>query len=317
MAVTAPARPGPDRRPAPAPPRRRRLSSSAARTGWIYLSPTLAVVGLVTLFPIAFSIAMSFSKVELGYTGFALTGFTTDNYAALFSSGRWAYAALFTIFYTVVTVVIELILGTLVALVLERLTSWRGWMMALLLIPWAMITVISAQLWSYLYNSAYGAVSWVFGLFGGDPVILGEPASAITAMMVADIWKTTPFVAIIVLAGLVAIPGDVYEAAELDGANAWQAFWQVTLPQLSATLAIAVLFRVLQAFGVFDLPFVLTGGGPGTSTESLALLGWKVMFQSLNLGTGAAVAVTTGALVLIACLLSLRAFRSQVNEEKP
>ena len=316
MSVTAPARPHTPQPPAPRRSRRG-LSTSAARTGWFYLTPTLVVVGLITLFPIAFSVVMSFSKVELGYSGFALTGFSADNYIALFSSPRWAHAALFTIFYTVVTVVIELVLGTLVALVLERLANWRGWMMALLLIPWAMITVISAQLWSYMYNASYGAISWFLGLFGADPVILGEPASAITAMMVADIWKTTPFVAIIVLAGLVVIPNDLYEAAELDGANAWQTFWRVTLPQLTGTLAIAVLFRVLQAFGVFDLPFVLTGGGPGTSTESLALLGWKVMFQSLNLGAGAAIAVTTGALVLLACLLSLKAFRSQVSEEKP
>lgn len=295
-------------------PRTGRAHRDATRTAWAYLTPTLVVVGAVTVFPVLFSLAMSFSHVNLSYSGFELEGPTLDNYAALFSSGRWYGALAFTLFYTVVTVAVELALGTLVALVLERLTVGRGWLMALLLVPWAMITVVSAQLWAFMLNSSYGVVSWFFDLIGLEVVILGEPAPAIAAVMVADIWKTTPFVAIIVLAGLVAIPREQYEAASIDGANAWHSFWRITLPQLTSTLAIAVLFRTLQSFGVFDLPFVMTGGGPGTATEPLALLGWRVMFQSLNLGAGAAIAVTTGGIVLIMCLLALKVFRAQVGE---
>ncbi|MDT0344436.1 carbohydrate ABC transporter permease [Streptomyces litchfieldiae] len=297
-------------RPGGRPPRR-------SRVAWWYTAPTLLVVALVTIFPIGFSVVMSFSRVELSSSGFSFTDWSTDNYAAVLQSPVWREALVFTVLYTLVSVAVELVLGVLVALVLERLTAARGWLMALLLIPWAMITVISAQLWSYIFNSAYGAASWLLGLFTDEPpVILGTPASAFSAILVADVWKTTPFVAIIVLAGLVTIDRSVYEAAEMDGSGPWSTFWRITLPLLRTTLAIAVLFRVLQAFGIFDLPFVLTSGGPGTSTQPLALLGWRVMFQNLNMGAGAAVAASTALIVFLACLLCLRAFRAQVGEEE-
>ena len=134
--------------------------------------------------------------------------------------------------------------------------------------------------------------------------------------MVADIWKTTPFVAIIVLAGLVMIPAHLYEAAAMDGSSGWTTFWRITLPLLRPTIAIAILFRVLQALGLFDLPFILTGGGPGTSTTSLAVLGYQAMFNDLSFGPGAAVATTTALLVTVGCLLFLPAFKSQANAQK-
>ncbi|MFC7327164.1 carbohydrate ABC transporter permease [Marinactinospora rubrisoli] len=290
-----------------------------ARVGWIYTAPSLVVIAAVTIFPILFSVVLSFARVRITYDGFAVEALTVRNYLALLNSGDWYYAIAFTVGYTVVTVAVELVLGTLAALILERLAGARGWLMALLLIPWSMITVVSAQLWAYMYNSSYGVITWtlesVLGLESA-PLILGRPLPAITAMMVADIWKTTPFVAIIVLAGLVMLPRDVFEAAEVDGASAWTMFWRVTLPQLRATIAVALLFRVLQAFGVFDLPFVLTGGGPGVATQSLAVMGYKVLFQDLNIGPGAAIATSTGLLVGGACLLCLKAFRSQIGKEE-
>ena len=174
-------------------------------------------------------------------------------------SSTWHYALGFTLIYTFVTVLVELVLGTMIALVLERLTAGRGWMMALLLIPWSMITVINAELWQYIYQGTYGVATYLFGLNN----VLGTSTPAIIALMIADIWKTTPFVAIIVLAGLVMLPGDIYEAAEVDGSSGWSTFWRITVPLLRPTLALAVLFRVLQAFGLFDLPYVMTNGGPG------------------------------------------------------
>jgi multiple sugar transport system permease protein len=188
--------------------------------------------------------------------------------------------------------------------------------MALLLIPWSLITVISAKLWAYIYDPTFGiADSILHGLGLGDPTILGTNAGAIIGMIIAEVWKTTPFVAIIVLAGLVMLPGDVYEAAEMDGASGWYTFWRITLPLLRPTIALAVMFRVLQAFGLFDLPYVMTGGGPGTSTQSLAILAYNALFKNLAFGPGAAVATTTALLVLLGCLASLRVFRVQVGQE--
>jgi multiple sugar transport system permease protein len=287
-----------------------------ARLGWAFSAPALIVVAAVTIFPIVYSVVMSFSNVSVTGNGTSLHGFTTNNYSIVLKNSTWHYALGFTIIYTFITVAVELVLGTLIALVLQRLTAGRGWMMALLLLPWSMITVINAELWLYIYNGVYGVADYILNAVGlGHPNILGTNTPAIIALMVADIWKTTPFVAIIVLAGLVMLPGDIYEAAEVDGSSGWSTFWRITVPLLRPTLALAVLFRVLQAFGLFDLPFVMTNGGPGTATTSLAILGWKAIFQNLDFGTGAAVATTTALLVLLGCLISLRAFKVQVGKE--
>ncbi len=287
-----------------------------ARLGWAFSAPALIFVAAVTIFPIVYSVIMSLSNVTVTGSGISLNGFTTSNYSLVLKNSTWHYALVFTIVYTFITVAVELVLGTMFALVLQRLTAGRGAMMALLLLPWSMITVINAELWLYIYNGVYGVADAILGDIGlGQPNILGTNLPAIAGLMIADIWKTTPFVAIIVLAGLVMLPGDIYEAAEVDGSSGWSTFWRITVPLLRPTLALAVLFRVLQAFGLFDLPFVMTNGGPGTATTSLAILGYKAMFQNLDFGTGAAVATTTAALVLIGCLLSLRAFKVQVGRE--
>src|SRR5271166_362563 len=267
-----------------------------ARLGWTFTAPSLIIIGAVTIFPIIYSVVLSLSNATVSGNGVALHGFT--------------------IIYTLITVLVELALGTMIALVLERMVAGRGFMMALLLIPWSMITVINAELWGYIYQGTYGVADAILNAVGlGSPNILGTPTPAIIGLMIADIWKTTPFVAIIVLAGLVMLPGDVYEAAEVDGSSGWSTFWRITVPLLRPTLALAVMFRVLQAFGLFDLPYVLTGGGPGTATTSLAILGYDAIFKNLAFGPGAAVAVTSALLVLLGCLLSLRTFRVQVGKE--
>ncbi|HET9169111.1 MAG TPA: sugar ABC transporter permease [Actinospica sp.] len=301
----------------PRRPRRGALRRSSARLGWTFASPALLVVAAVMIFPIVFSVVMSFNNVNVTGNGFQLGGFTGNNYSILFHSARYIHDLEFTALYTVVTVTVEMILGTLVALVLERLTHARAWLMALLLLPWALITVVSAQLWAYIYNGVYGVfVAIMDGVGVHNLNVLGTPTQAAVAMGVADVWKTTPFVAIMVLAGLVMLPTEVVEAARIDGANGWQIFWKVRLPLLRPALAVAVMFRILQAFGLFDLPYVLTGGGPGTSTESLALLGYKVLFNDVLFGPGAAIAASTAFIVLIVCLLFLKVFRTQVGEQE-
>jgi multiple sugar transport system permease protein len=287
-----------------------------ARLGWMFTAPALIIVAGVTIFPIVYSVVISLSNATVSGNGISLNGFTTANYSLVLRNSTWHYALVFTIVYTLITVVVELVLGTLIALVLERMTAGRGAMMALLLIPWSMITVINAELWGYIYQGTYGVADAILNALGlGSPNILGQSTSAIIGLMIADIWKTTPFVAIIVLAGLVLLPGDVFEAAEVDGSSGWSTFWRITVPLLRPTLALAVLFRVLQAFGLFDLPYVLTNGGPGTATTSLAILGYNAIFKNLSYGPGAAVATTTALLVLLGCLLSLRTFRVQVGKE--
>ena len=287
-----------------------------ARMGWGFSAPALIVIAAVTIFPIVYSVIMSLNNVTVTGSGFTLDGFTFSNYNLLLHAALWRDALFFTVYYTVVTVIVELVLGTCIALVLERLVAGRGYMMALLLLPWSMITVINAELWAYIYNGTYGVADAIMSALGlGHPVILGTPTPAIIGLMIADIWKTTPFVAIIVLAGLVMLPGDVYEAAEMDGASGSYTFWHITLPLLRPTIALAVMFRILQAFGLFDLPYVMTNGGPGTATQSLSVLAFHALFQNLAFGPGAAVATSTALLVLLGCLATLRVFRTQVGQE--
>src|SRR5215469_4211915 len=156
-----------------------------ARLGWGLSAPALVVVSAVTIFPIGYAIAMSVSNVTATGSGFSLSGLTGHNYSVMVNAAQWRYALFFTVFYTVVTVAVEVVLGTAIALVLERLAGGRGWMMALLLVPWSMITVINAQLWYYIYNPTYGVLDDIFSHIGlGAPVILGTRVPAITALMV-------------------------------------------------------------------------------------------------------------------------------------
>jgi multiple sugar transport system permease protein len=297
--------------------RRTALERRAARRGWLFTAPALVVVGAVMIFPVIYAVYMSVSHVTVTGNGIQLSGITGSNYSVLVHAQRYWHDLEFTAAYTVCTVTVETVLGTLIALVLERLEAGRGWLMALMLLPWALITVVSAELWSYVYNGVYGvldAITHAFGMYGVN--VLGTPLSAAVAMSVADIWKTTPFVAIMVLAGLVMLPEDIVEAARVDGASGGTIFWRIRLPLLKPALAVAVMFRILQAFGLFDLPYVLTQGGPGTSTESLALLGYRVLFNDLDFGPGAAIAASTALIVLIVCLAFLKVFQTQVGEQK-
>jgi len=258
--------------------------------------------------------AIGVSNAQVSGNGVSLNGFTGSNYSLVLGSSKWHYALGFTVIYTLITVVVELVLGTLIALVLERLTAGRGLMMALLLIPWSMITVINAELWGYIYQGTYGVANAIIGAVGlGHPNILGTPTPAIAGLMIADIWKTTPFVAIIVLAGLVMLPGDIYEAAEVDGSSDWSTFWRITVPLLRPTLALAVMFRVLQAFGLFDLPWVLTNGGPGTATMVPGLDMYQSAFQNDQYGYGMAIGTLLFVAMLIFTLIVMRALRPRTN----
>lgn len=288
-----------------------------AVTGLWFMAPGLLVVLAVTIFPILYSIYMGFNTISLTTHGFHFHWNGLGNYRLLLSSSLFRYAIVFTLVYALVTVLVELVLGMMTALVLQRMAWGRPALLALLLLPWSLITVISAEMWGYIYNGVYGALDAIlleFGIIHKPIVWLGFAKLAIASTMFADVWKTMPFVAILLLAGLEMVPVDVIEAAHIDGASNWHVFWRIILPLIRPTMSLAILFRVLQAFGLFDLPFVLTGGGPGTATESIAVLGYQVMFQDLNFGPGAAVAASTTVVVLIIALAFLWVFRGMAEE---
>lgn len=295
------------------------LKSRQRNAGFAMLLPGLIIICGITLFPIGYSIWMSLNNVSLTTSGYHLSYAGLTNFKILVHASAFWSSAWFTFYYSIITVACELVFGLLIALAINNVQKLKNLSIVIMLIPWSLITVISAQMWDYIYDGVYGVLNYIVTSLHivGQPVTwLGTPLTAVSAMMVADIWKTTPFVVIIILAGLQMIPTEYYEAARIDGAGTWRVFWSIIFPQLRSSIALAGLFRILQAFGVFDLPFVLTNGGPGTSTTSLAMLGEKVLFQDLHFGTGSAVSVATVVLVLVISLIFLSAFRSLVVESE-
>lgn len=294
------------------------LNGGDRRAGYGLLSPAIIVIAAVTIFPILYSIVMSLNNISLTDKGYQMQFTGLSNFSILSKSSVFWHSVWFTVMYAVVTVIVELALGMMIALAIQNVEKLKSVSLVVMLIPWSLITVISAQMWLYIYNGIYGVLNYILtgmGILHHPVNWLGTSTVAIIAMMVADIWKTTPFVVIILLSGLQMIPKDYFEAAYIDGANRWQVFWRVTFPLLRGSISLAALFRILQAFGVFDLPFVLTNGGPGNATESLAMLGEYELFQRLKFGVGAAIAVSTVILVLAVCLIFLSAFKSMVEEE--
>ena len=302
----APARPGVPLR------RRDKLAKRSARLGYLLTAPAFVIIGVVTLFPVLFSIFISLNTVTLGLHGLQYSWAGLANYSLVVKSSLMHYALSFTAGYTAVSVLVELVLGVAVAVVLDRMTAGRPVVLALLLVPWAMITVISAELWGYIFNGAYGVANGILvdlHIISQPISFLSSPLSAMAVLMLADVWKTTPFVAIIVLGGLQLIDRDLYAAAAVDGANALKTFLRITAPLLKPAIVTAGVFRVLQAFGLFDLPFVLTSGGPGHSTESVAVVAYNAMFQNLDFGAGSAVASITALLVIIVAVFLIKVFR--------
>jgi multiple sugar transport system permease protein len=199
-----------------------------------------------------------------------------------------------TLVVTVISVALELVFGLWIAMLLNKQFIGRGWVRASVLIPWAIPTVISALMWKFLFDGQNGIVAKLFEVLHIVPnmgELLTTKWGSMFAIIVADVWKTTPFMALLLLAGLQTIPQSLYEAAEVDGASRFQKFVKITLPLLKPTILVALLFRTLDAFRIFDLVYVLTGGGPGNATETISIYAYKTMFAQMNFGAGSALSV--------------------------
>ncbi|QXE00995.1 carbohydrate ABC transporter permease [Terribacillus sp. DMT04] len=217
-----------------------------------------------------------------------------QNYTDYLANGRTWTAMLNTLLFTVVTVGVELAVGMLVALLINRVFIGRGLVRAAVLVPWAIPTAVAAMMWTFLFDGQSGIMAYYMAQLGiiDDPgVLLSTGAGGMFSVMFADIWKTTPYMALLLLAGLQTIPRSMYEAAAVDGANKFQQFFSITLPMIRSAILVAVLFRALDAFRVFDLIYVLTGGGPANSTESISVYAYKLLFEQQNFGAGSALSV--------------------------
>jgi multiple sugar transport system permease protein len=272
------------------------------RTGWLLVLPAVLVLLLVYAYPILRAFVLSLFTENLS-TGLNAEFSGVANYGRMALDGRFWNSIGNTAIFTAVSLAFELVLGLIFALVLDQTFRGRGLVRTIAILPWALPTALIALAWRWIFNSEYGVwndmlINWV-GIIN-DPVNwLGDPAWAMICTIAADVWKTTSFVSILLLAGLQAIPQDLYEAHAIDGASRWQSFRQITLPLLMPQILIAMLFRFAQAFGIFDLIAVMTGGGPGGATEMVSLYIYSTVMRYLDFGYGAALVVVT-FLILIA-----------------
>ncbi|WP_295385972.1 carbohydrate ABC transporter permease [uncultured Thiodictyon sp.] len=274
------------------------------RLGLLLCSPAILAMLLVTGYPVLYALWLSLFRYDLRFPAErAFVGLA--NYASVLSSEVWWRALANTVLITVGSVTIEFLLGFALALVMHRTLFGRAAVRAATLVPYAIITVVAALAWRFAFDPTSGFVG---GLLGLDHAWLSERWSAFVVIIAAEVWKTTPFVALLLLAGLTLVPPDLLRAARVDGASAWQRLWHITLPLMRPAILAALLFRTLDAFRVFDSVYVLTRGAQ--DTESVSILAYQALIVRLNLGLGAAVAVLIFLATLGIALLYLRAFRS-------
>ncbi len=295
------------------------LTRSRIRAAWLFLSPMLAVLLLVAAWPLARTIWFGFTDANLSALGeWRFIGF--ENYLArydgewfgLLVDRDWWNAAANTLWFTVVSVALETVLGMAIALVLHSAFRGRGWVRAAVLIPWAIPTIVSAQMWNWMLNDQFGVINaalMTLGILDAPVAWTADPDTAMWAVVMVDVWKTTPFMALLLLAGLQMIPGDIYEAAKIDGVSPIRVFFKVTLPLLKPALLVAVIFRGLDALRVFDVIYVLTANSRETMSMSVYARQQLVDFQEVGIGSAA----STLLFMVIAVLTVLTLMAGRVD----
>jgi multiple sugar transport system permease protein len=290
---------------APVGTKRRSKGIGERRLAHYMLAPSMILIALVAAYPIAYAIWLSlhdYSVINPGVSRFDGLG----NYKeALSSSDFWA-AFRTTFIFSIFSVFFETVIGLGMALAMHAAFRGQGVLRTVILVPWAVLTVVTAIMWRTIFEAPLGLVPSVLDKIniGADVVWLGQKPYALIVMIVADVWKTAPFMALLILAGLQVIPGDLYEAARVDGAKAWQRFTKITLPLLKPAILVALIFRTLDALRIFDLPYVLTKGAQGTTT--LSLIANETLQSNQIIGLGSALSILTFIVVMAVSLLYIR-----------
>jgi trehalose/maltose transport system permease protein len=294
------------------------------RSAWMFLAPTLFILAVVAGWPLFRTIYFSFTNASLTSLGDAkFVGF--DNYLTWITlkSGRTVYKGLLadpawwnavwnTMKFTVLSVLIETALGLIVALVLNAQFVGRGIVRAAILIPWAIPTIVSAKMWAWMLNDQFGILNDLFmalGLISQKIAWTANPDTAMIAVLIVDVWKTTPFMALLILAGLQMVPGDIYEAAKIDGINPVKVFWRLTLPLIRPAIMVAVIFRMLDAMRIFDLIYVLTPNN--AQTKTMSVMARENLFDFDKFAYGAT--ASTVLFLLIATVTVLYMWLGRVN----
>jgi ABC-type sugar transport system permease subunit len=296
--------------------RRHRWSMSDSAVGWAMVAPTLIVLAAVFAYPLVSTALTSLSQVKLqNLDRSRFVGL--DNYLDFVASPAFWQAVGRTAYFTVVSVGVELILGIVIAAFIgRRFAGWRLLRIAII-IPWAVPTIAVATMFRWIYNADYGALNGLLFQLGAiDKYVpwLSDPFAAMNWVIVADVWHSTPFVVLIMLAAMAGIPGELYEAARMDGASRWQSFWNITLPTLKGAVLVVLVVRTVEAFRVFDIIYVLTGGGPANGTLVISYVAYQETFRFFNLGRGAALSFLISLFVIAVALVYLRLLSERKGE---
>jgi multiple sugar transport system permease protein len=306
MAVTATAEPAVGARDTG----RARLSNRARgeqRLGWLLVAPAVTVMLLVTAYPLGRAVWLSLYSYRLtDPEGREFVGLR--NYGVVLTDGLWWQTVFTTVFITVVTVAIELVIGFAFAMVMHRIIFGRGLVRTSILIPYGIITVVAAYAWQYAFALDSGFVNEWFGI---DRSWFAGRWSALFVIIMAEVWKTTPFISLLLLAGLAQVPEDLQEAAKVDGATNWQRFTRVTVPNMKAAIMVALLFRTLDAYRIFDTIFIMTGGAE--KTESVSFLTYRQTITRTALGLGSALSVLLFLSVVLIAFIYLKGFRTDLS----
>ena len=281
----------------------KRTGIGSSKLGWLLCTPALIAMIVVTVYPIFYAFWLSFFRYDLRFPD-QRSFIAADNYLSVLSSPVWWEALFNTIILTICSVSVELLLGMVFALLMHRALIGRRLVRAAILIPYGIITVVAALIWKFAFMPATGFVNNVTGL---SLSWFGERWSAFLVIIATEIWKTTPFMALLLLAGLTLVPGDLLRAARVDGASPWQRFTLIILPIMRPTIGVALLFRSLDAFRIFDTVYVQTRGAE--QTETVSIVGYHALISRLNLGLGSAVSIVIFFCVLLIAAAYLRLFR--------
>jgi ABC-type sugar transport system permease subunit len=274
--------------------------------------PALGTIGLIAIFPILWTMWESLHLHDLRMPWLGRPFIGTANYVEALSDQRFTGALVRSGLFAGVTVSLELAAGLLLALMMNGVARARGLVRTAVLLPWAIPTVVAALTWRFIFESPAGVANAIVAALGAaPPAWFADVWAAWIPLVLADVWKTTPFVALLLLAGLQNIDRSLYDAADTDGAGPWRQFVEITLPLLRPAIVVAFLFRALDAFRVFDVVYVMTGGGPGTATEPIAVYTFSTLLQNLRFGYGSAMSVMVFLVAFVFALASVHALGSQ------
>jgi trehalose/maltose transport system permease protein len=294
-------------------PKRKKISDRAKaerRLGWLLCAPAVIVMLLVAGYPILNAFVLSLQRADLRFPDAnKFIGF--DNYGTVLSSSLWWQDVFHTLIITGISVSIELVLGMVLALVMHRAIFGRGAVRTSILIPYGIVTVVAAFSWRYAWSLDSG---WIPGLLGIKTDPLTQTGWSYVAVIITEVWKTTPFMALLLLAGLALVPDELHEAAKVDGASAWQRFWRITVPLIKPAILVALLFRTLDAFRIFDSVFILTAGQ--NNTETVSILGYNQLLNRLNLGLGSTVSVLIFVMVVIIAFIFVKGFGTSLAQQR-